>query len=244
MTGTEDLLKNAKALKKEEKFEEAIKICEDLMIKEPENKKVREFYIELLFEYGYYLNDQYIEGYEKAVEIFDKILEKEPLNHKAIYNKGIAFFYMEKMENALTYFSKAIELKPDYKYPYYNIGLVHETIGDLYEALKYYRKALEIDPDFLYALHAKADVKKQINFLKLSTSEPKIDKNKLKDILEASKRVRISLLQEILNLKENDIDMIINWCKKYQFEIDGDFLVINKNTLPELINSLINDANI
>ena len=234
----EELLEKAKNLKDDENFEEALKISEELILNHPENEKMKKFYIDLLFAYGYHLNDQYIEGYEEAIEIFGKIIKIEPDNYRAIYNKGIAFFYMEEMDQALNYFSRAIEIKPDYKYPYYNIGLVHETIGNFHEALTYYDKALEIDPDFLYALHAKEDVKKHIKMFNISKPEPKIDIRKLKEIMEVSKRIRISLIQEILNLKPNDIDIILEWCKKFQFEIDGDFLIINKDDVSELIKSL------
>ncbi len=238
LTTPNKLLENARKLKDAEKFEEALEICEKLIFNMPQDNKVKRFYIELLFTFGYHLNDPYIEGYEKAVDIFGKIFEIEPNNYKAIYNKGIAYFYLEKMENALTCFSKAIELKPDYKFPYYNIGLVHETMGNLHEALDYYNKALEIDADFVYAIHAKDDIMKKIKFLNVVSPKPKIDMNKLKGILEASKRVRISFLQEILKIRPDELDIIVDWCKKYQFEIDGDFLIINKGKLSELIDSL------
>ena len=238
MTEIEDLLDKARKLKDDENFDEALKISENLILNYPENETIKKFHIDLLFAYGYHLNDQYIEGYERATEIFGKIIEIEPENYRAIYNKGIAFFYMEEMEQALKFFSRAIELKPDYKFPYYNMGLIYESIGNFHEALSYYDKALEIDPNFLYALHAKDDVKKQIRLLNIPKPEPKIDISKLKEIIEVSKRVRISLIQEILNLKPNDIDVILDWCKKFQFEIDGDFLIINKDNVPELIKSL------
>jgi len=234
----EKLLEKARKLKDEENFEEALKIIQELILDDPENEIIKKFYIELLFTFGYHLNDQYIEGYERAADIFGKIIEIDPENYRAIYNRGIAYFYMEKMDQALSCFSKAIELKPDYKFPYYNIGLVYETTGKFYEALSYYDRALEIDPDFLYALHAKDDVRKQIKMLNITKSEPKVDIHKLKDIMDVSKKVRISLIQKILNLKPTDINIILDWCRKFNFEIDGDFLIINKEKVSELIKSL------
>ena len=38
--------------------------------------------------------------------------------------------------------------------------------------------------------------------------------------------------------KEKLFDLLIDWGKKYQFEIDGDFLNINKETLPDLLKTL------
>ena len=228
-------------MKEDERFEEALEIFNNL-IKETEiNEDIKKSYIDVLFAYGHHLNDDYTEEYEKAIEIYDQILKLEPNNHKAIYYKGVSYFYMNDFEKALKYYLKSLEIKPDYKFAYYNIGLAYESMGDLHRALKYYKNALEIDPNFLYANNAKADVEQKIRHFGIPKPKPEINANKLIPLFEVSKRVRISMIQDILNLEKDDLDIIINWCKKYDFEIDGDFLVINKTTLTKFLESLEND---
>ena len=241
MNSTKELIEKARNLKNEEKFKEAIKICKQLINKESLTSDFRKFYIEVLFAYGHHLNDEYIEEYEKAVKIFDRIIELDPNNYKAFYNKGIAYFNMDEMQKALEWYFKALKIKPDYMVAYYNIGLAYETIGELYSAKEYYNKALKIDPNFIYAVHAKADVKQKLNSLQIQNPKLKSDIEQLRSLLKVSKRIRIQMIQELLNIGSDKLDVIINWCNKYKFEIDGDFLEINKETLPELLESLDND---
>ncbi|KKL06073.1 hypothetical protein LCGC14_2599700, partial [marine sediment metagenome] len=56
-----------------------------------------------------------------------------------------------------------------------------------------------------------------------------------------AKRIKIDMIQSLLNLeREKLIDLIIEWGKKYDFKIDGDYLIINKESLPNLLKSLEN----
>ena len=53
-----------------------------------------------------------------------------------------------------------------------------------------------------------------------------------------SKRVKIDLIQEILNLSKSElITMIISWGEKYQFVLEGDYLEINKDYLSVFLDS-------
>ncbi|MHA2131098.1 MAG: hypothetical protein ACW99L_14110 [Promethearchaeota archaeon] len=54
-----------------------------------------------------------------------------------------------------------------------------------------------------------------------------------------SKRIKIDMIQTVLNLPKDELfDLLIDWGKKFQIEIDGEFLNINKETLPHLIKYL------
>jgi hypothetical protein len=47
------------------------------------------------------------------------------------------------------------------------------------------------------------------------------------------------MIQTVLNLPKDELfDLLIDWGKKFQIEIDGEFLNINKETLPHLIKYL------
>ena len=165
------LLEKALKLKKEEKFEKAIEILEELMKQNPHSEEVKRQLISVLFDYGGYLSDVWTEGYDKAVEYFKRIIELDTDNYRAWYNLGIAYFHIEKPEEALKSFNKALKIKPDYFYCYYNIGLLYEVVDKDYEkALLNYEKALSYNNNFMYALRAKNEILKKIDIVKFKNS--------------------------------------------------------------------------
>jgi superkiller protein 3 len=166
LNNMENLLEKVNLLKSQKKFEVALNILNELYEKYPKSEEVKNILIDVLFEYGGYLNDYYTEGYEKAKECFEKITIISPNNYRAFYNLGIACFNLGNTEKAINYLHKALEIKPDYKYSLYNLGLVYEDEGKFEEALKFYEKALEIDPKFAYALTARSEMRRKLDELK------------------------------------------------------------------------------
>ncbi len=163
MTSTEDLLNKAKKLKNDKRYEESIEVLEDIFKKNPQSDEIRTELINVLLSCGVYLSDEFVMEFEEAIKYFNKILEIDPNNYRAIYNIGIAHFNMGDMNKAMIAYNDAIKIKPDYKHCYYNIGLIYEVKENLKEALKFYKKALEIDPKFIYALQAKKYAKEKLN---------------------------------------------------------------------------------
>ena len=163
MTSTEELLEKAKKLKNDKKYEESIKVLEHIFKEKPQSDDIKKELLNVLFSYGVYLSDEFVMEFEKAIKYFNKILEIDPNNYRAIYNIGIAHFNMGDMNNAMKAYNNAIRIKSDYKHCYYNIGLIYEVNENLKEALKFYKKALEINPKFIYALQAKKFVKERLN---------------------------------------------------------------------------------
>jgi tetratricopeptide (TPR) repeat protein len=237
----QERIKKAVDLRSQEKFEEALKILEDLYKNNSDSKQVKECLLETLLTYGGYLNDEFILEYEKARDMFQRIIEIDPINYRAYYNLGIANFNLSKIKEAKECYEEAIKLKPDYKHCLYNIGLIYEDEGDFQEALKYYEKALEIDPKFPYASNARNQILSNLEELKRSKAEFNHRENleTLKSLLEVSKRIKIDMIQSLLEVdKEKLYKILIEWGKEYQCEIDGDFLIINKAKLPDLIKFL------
>ena len=71
--------------------------------------------------------------------------------------------------------------------------------------------------------------------------EKNVDLDQLKALLKVSKRLKIQMIQDLLNVDDRKLlEILIEWGEKYQFEIDGDFLNINKETLHNLITNLDN----
>ncbi|MFX1477483.1 MAG: tetratricopeptide repeat protein [Promethearchaeota archaeon] len=233
----EDLLKKAKELTQKHEFKEALEILEKLSRNNPDSSQVKKNLIDTLLNYGGYLNDEYVLKYKEAEKIFKKVIEIDPTNYRAHYNLGIVNYNLDDIEKAKLCYEEAIRIKPDYKHCLYNLGLAYEKEGDLMEALQYYEKALEIDPKFPYAFNARNQILANLHELKKSKRSKNI--GKLKSLLEISKRIKIDMIQAILNLNDdNMVELLIDWGKKYQFEVDGEFLIINKETLSDLINDL------
>ena len=241
MTEKEKLIEKAKALVKSEEFEKGIKILEELY-QEQSDVDIKNNLIDALFAYGGYLNDDYVLEYEKSINFFKRIIHLDPENYRAHYNLGIAFFNLNRFEEALNSYKIAISIKPGYKHSYYNIGLLHEATENLEKAIVAYEKALEIDPNYVYAMHALKAVRLNLDNYVKTNSETQEDKDtieKLKSLLIMSKRVRFDMIQEILNVnKETLLSIIINWGKKNYCEIDGDYLIINKESLNQFFEDL------
>ena len=237
----EELIEKAKRIANQENFKDALEILEKLYKNNPISEEVKNSLIDTLFAYGGYLNDDYSLKYNEAKEMFKRILQIDPKNYRAHYNLGIANFNLENIDEAKQCYEEAIRLKPDYKYCFYNIGLIYEREGNLQEALKYYEKTLEIDPQFPYAYNARNDILADLDSLKKGgdnlSKQQKLEQ--LKSLLEMSKRIKIEMIQTLLNIdKDKLLGLLIDWGKNYQFEIDGDFLIINREAVPHLIRSL------
>lgn len=163
---TENLLEEARILKNQEKYDEALKILEELYKNYPNSEEIKNLLIETLFDYGGYLNDYYTMGFEKAKQLFERITILSPKNYRAHYNLGIAYFNLGQMDNAKNSFEIALTIKPDYKYCLYNLGLIYEDLKEYQEALNYYEQALEIDSNFTYAITARSQIRKKLDDLK------------------------------------------------------------------------------
>ncbi len=241
LTNLEDLIKKAINLRNQEKFEDALELLEELYKTDTDSEKVKETFIDTLLSYGGYLNDDYTLEFKKAKNIFNKIIEIDPNNYRAYYNKGIAYFNLNEIEKAKQSYEKALSLKPDYKHCIYNLGLLYETIGDLHKALIHYEKALKIDSKFTYALQARTHIRKSLDELKEAKTEinRKQDRSQLISLLKMSNRIKIDIIQNLLDIDKTKLyELLIDLGEKFHVNIDGDFLTLNKKTLPELLKYL------
>jgi tetratricopeptide (TPR) repeat protein len=88
-------------------YDEAIKIYEGLLLKDPE------FYY-ALYNIGY-INLVYLKDYPKAVEYFTKVIEQKPDYTDAWYNRGFAWEMQKNVENSQQDYKKALEITPNYE---------------------------------------------------------------------------------------------------------------------------------
>lgn len=142
-----------KIVGKQKRKEEA----ENLKLKIEEIKKC-----ERLFSEG--LKYAELKYYEKAIEKFNKVIEIEPENGSAYYNKGLALEHLQRFSEALDCYSKSISLNPEvenrksaYSRCAYNIGVLLRSNNEPHKAIEYFDKALEYNPTFYECIMAKGD---------------------------------------------------------------------------------------
>lgn len=92
-------------------------------------------------------------NYEKAIENFNKEIERESKNYYAWFNKALCNSYIGEYEKSIKDFSQAIELKPDYYKAYLNRALVKRDITDYEGALVDLNRSLEIEIDYAEAYY-------------------------------------------------------------------------------------------
>jgi tetratricopeptide (TPR) repeat protein len=96
---------------------------------------------------------------EKALALYEAILEIDSMNASAAFNRGYIFLeYLQDYENADIWFSQAIEKLPYYHQAFFNRGLARESMGMNTKALEDYNLALELKPDYTSAALAKGRV--------------------------------------------------------------------------------------
>jgi tetratricopeptide (TPR) repeat protein len=156
----------------ETKFEEAGKVYEDLIAKNPDVYILHKNVGNCRFE---------LQQYDLAEAAYLKVLEKEPGNADIIlligncyanrgeadkamewynriefekitdptvlYNIGTSFTKQSKFEDALKYYKRSVEVQKDYLDGLYQLGLTYLALGRNPEAIPPFEDYLKIDPD-------------------------------------------------------------------------------------------------
>lgn len=81
---------------------------------------------------------------ESRVEMFSKLLDRDPENPMVLYSLGSELFKEERYEEAQERLRKAVENKPDYSVAYRTLGRVLYELEDDEEALRVFDRGREI----------------------------------------------------------------------------------------------------
>lgn len=101
------------------------------------------------------LNYKEASEFDKALEMYSKLVEKHPDNKRSYYNMGYIYLVeYQDYENAKDMFNKAIEISPGYVEAVFNLGRTYEAASDYEKAREYYRQALEILPNYPLAVQS------------------------------------------------------------------------------------------
>ena len=133
---TEELKSKIQKLIVEKKFEEAIKLCDEVIKKDDKDEDAYFFKGTFLIELKKY--DEAIYNYNEALKLNDK-------NINIYFNIGIAKLNLKKYNEAIKYFNKVIELNPNYEIAYINRSLCHEINKQYIEAIGDLDKAIELN---------------------------------------------------------------------------------------------------
>ncbi len=96
--------------------------------------------------------------YEKAIEAFDRAIDKNTDFHQAYYGKGLALYDLGKQEEASQAFQQAIALEPNFYPGWYRQSLTLLNLKQYARALEVIDKAIALKPEnnALYALQGDA----------------------------------------------------------------------------------------
>ncbi|NMM50466.1 tetratricopeptide repeat protein [Marinigracilibium pacificum] len=148
----EDSLAKGIQLCKEEKYEEAIGLFNNLLIETPENTNVLYNRAKAYSRTG---------KFKQAVSDFDKIVELTN-SPSMISERALAHFLNQNTEAAMKDLDLAAELDPENPYRYSSRAFIKDRLGDLEGAIKDYNKAIELDPDDAISYNNKGLVEEKL----------------------------------------------------------------------------------
>ena len=91
------------------------------------------------------------EDLEKSIKNYNNLIDENPNNIAAYYNRGLDKQSLGRYEEALEDYNKVIELNPNYSEAYNNRGGIKVNISKYAEALKDFSKAVKINSDYAEA---------------------------------------------------------------------------------------------
>lgn len=120
-----------------------------------DNIEAGQRYIALLNkEYPDFYEVHYLKGllyfskknYAKSADEFTRVIEKDPRNVKAYFNRSVALGQLEEFLDAISDLGECIKLEPSNPQNYYSRAYWYEYTGNYPEAAKDYQFAIGLDP--------------------------------------------------------------------------------------------------
>jgi tetratricopeptide (TPR) repeat protein len=127
-------------------YDKALKRYNELVKKQPENKRVWNNIGVTMVRQGLV---------KEALTYYDKALELDPTFGRAWFNKGKALFKLGMKKKALDCFRKATKYSPENKSAWNNLGVTLRQLKRFKESIKCYDKALKIHSEYPWAWHNK-----------------------------------------------------------------------------------------
>lgn len=109
------------------------------------------------------LKDYENKDYKSAIENFNKVIEIDPNNKDAYFNRARAKSELGDSKGSIEDNNKVIELKPDFSMAYNNRGWENFILKNHIEALKDFNKAIELEPRNAVAYDSRQETKFALN---------------------------------------------------------------------------------
>ena len=87
------------------------------------------------------------ERYEEAIKYYDKILEIDPEDQKALLNKGSVLRDLERYEESIKYYDKILEINPNHIKAISSKAIALSFLKEWSEAEKLIFRAVELEPE-------------------------------------------------------------------------------------------------
>ncbi|MFI5152767.1 MAG: tetratricopeptide repeat protein [Chitinophagales bacterium] len=125
----------------ETKNAQALKICDEVIMKDDSRQLVDPFFIKGI----YYSNT---DQFEPAIIQYDSCIHRDWKFTDAYIEKGIVFFKQKNIDEALNTFQLAARVSNTYPDSYYWMGRCYEKINRKEEARASYERAISLDRNF------------------------------------------------------------------------------------------------
>ena len=112
----------------------------------------------------------YKSEYQKAVQYYDKAVEKDFSYATAHHNKGYALFYLGQYEDALLSFDMYIGINGDDAEVYYQEAMAYSLLDQGDTAVSYLDKAIEMDISYIWAARNESNfdnIRNMLEFIKM-----------------------------------------------------------------------------
>ena len=91
------------------------------------------------------LNEAKSGNYEKAILEYNKLIEINPSNAKAFYNRGYSYMQLGNYISATKDFNKAVEINSNFPEAFFNRGWIQGELGNYEKAILDYSKGLKLN---------------------------------------------------------------------------------------------------
>jgi len=148
------------------KIEEAEKIFEAVLLEDSENTDLFVSWGVMYYNLGLAYKDK--ERMDIAAQKFEKTLEIDPNNIKALFNLGLLYSSTKELEKAKKYFLKVHQLEPDQAFAIQHLANISLELNDLDACREYSEKGLKIkeNAELIYFLGRVAHEKKDYKLAK------------------------------------------------------------------------------
>lgn len=94
--------------------------------------------------------------YQNALMYFEKALEVNPSNVRALSGIGNVYAALQQQDKAISYLDKAVSIDPNDDTAYFGLGVCYLDLQQHNKAIPYLQKAVELRPDNVKAQEALA----------------------------------------------------------------------------------------